>query len=439
MNTPTRKARPNIRAILDGMNLQAAMIAPHYTGLVGALQEFADADFSLEEAAWEMRKNDLTAAYGFGQANADKPFAFANGVAIIPVHGILVNRFSYCWGFVTGYNFIRSQRAAAEADDDVKLIVYDCNSYGGMVAGCFETADAIFEGRSEKPSLAVVDAASYSACYAIASAASRVVAVSSAGVGSIGVVAMHTNISSMLERWGIEITFIHAGAHKVDGHPYAALPDDVKKNIQASIDKNYATFVNSVARNRNLSAQVVKDTEARTYDADDALALGLIDAVQTPSQAVAAYLDELSGSTDNQEFEMTTQSTKPGAESKDKPEVDQQAISAAAAAAVKADRERMSAIMSCDEAKGKSTLANHLALKTDMSVEQAKAVLAAAAPEQKQEAAKAADNPFNAAMDATKQPEVGAGGDGGQGDGNQSVASRILAAQEAVTGRKAAA
>ena len=266
------------------------MVAPHYSGLVGALQEFADSDFTLEEAAWEYRKDELCQAYGFGRSQADKPFAFSNGVAIIPIHGVLVNRFSSSWGYVTGYNFVRSQVTAALADEDVKLIVYDCNSYGGMVAGCFETGDIIFEGRDEKPSLAVVDAASYSACYALASAATRMVVVPSAGVGSIGVVAMHMNVSGMLEKWGIEITFIHAGKHKVDGNPYEALPEDVKKNIQASIDKSYATFVGAVARNRNLSAEAVAATEAQTYDADEALTLGLIDAVQTPAKAEGAVV-----------------------------------------------------------------------------------------------------------------------------------------------------
>jgi len=436
MNMPrTPRAKQSARALLDNMNLRAAMIAPHYDGLASALQEFADADHGLEEAAFQHRRNELCAAYGFGQSNTDKPFAFANGVAIIPVHGVLVNRFSYSWGFATGYNFIRQQYKAALGDDDVKLIVFDCNSYGGMVAGCFETVDMIFEGRDEKPSLAMVDSSSYSACYAIASAATRMVVVPSGGVGSIGVVAMHMNFGEMLKDFGIEITFIFAGAHKVDGNPYEKLPDDVKKNIQASIDKSYATFVNVVARNRNLSAQTVKDTEARTYDADDALTIGLIDAVQTPSTAVAAYLDELSGSDDQQEFEMTTQQTKPGAESQDKPEVDEKAV---AASARTAERERMAGILNCEEAKDKPKLANHLALNTEMSVDDAKAMLAVAASEAPAAAEKPADkadkgNPFEAAMDRTANPEVGAdGGDGG--GGKQSLASRILAAQQAATG-----
>lgn len=434
MSMPKRSGRPDAHAIIDGMNLKAAMIAPQYSGLAMAIHEMASADLALEDAAWEIRRNELCKAYGFSESQADKPFAFSNGVAIIPVHGVLVNRFSRSWGYITGYQFLRAQRAAAEADDDVKLIVYDCNSPGGMVAGCFETADAMYEGRKSKPSLAVVDSSAYSACYAIASAADRIVATPSSGVGSIGVVATHVNIGEMLSKWGVEITFIYAGEHKVDGHPYAALPDGVKASIQRSIDKNYSTFVGAVARNRGLDEKAVRDTEAQTYDADEALAIGLIDAVQTPSEAVAAYLDELSGSDDQQEIFMSTTQDQPGAKADN---------AADTTAARQGERERIAGIMNCDEAKDKSKLANHLALNTDMSVDAAKAILAAASaeaqPATQPAEATTTQNPFAAAMNASDHPGVGSGdGAEGGGGGEQSASQRILAAQSAATGRKLA-
>jgi signal peptide peptidase SppA len=432
MSTSTRKAaRLNFRAIVDGLNLQAAMIAPHYTGLAAALQELADADYSLEEAAWEIRRNEIAQAYGFQGADSDKPFIFSEGVAIIPVHGVLINRFQYSWGIVTGYNFIREQHKAALADSDVKLIIHDHNSFGGMVAGCFETVDLIYSNRSVKPTIAVVDANSYSASYALSSAANKLVVVPSAGVGSIGVMAMHINFGKMLKDIGIEVSLIYAGKHKVDGNPFESLPPDVRKNIQSSIDKSYAVFVNSVARNRNLSADAVKATEAQTYDADDALSLGLIDAVQTPSEAVAAYLDELSGSDNQQEFEMSKAITQPGADTQEQP-VDQAAI---AASARKAERERMSAIINCEEAKDKPKLALHLAMKTEMSVDEAKAVLTAAAPEKQEAATPVQYDLLDAAMAATGSPNVGAGdGSTKDEDPNKSAVIRILSAQRDATG-----
>lgn len=416
------------RNALARMNLKAALVAPTAAESFAAdMRELAEADPDLEEHASSKRLKDMARSYGFEDASADKPFLFSNGVAVIPVHGSLINRFSGSYGYVTGYNFISAQFDAAMADEDVEMIVFDCNSYGGEVAGCFELADKIFAGRTDKPSLAVVDSSSYSACYAIASSASKIAVTPSAGVGSVGVVAMHVNYGPLLEKVGLEVTFIHAGAHKVDGNPYEALSDEVKADIQASVDKSYAKFVASVSRGRNITAQKVKATEARTYDAEDAMSLGLIDAVQMPSEALAAFRSELSGSTINQEQTMSTQNKGPD---------NQQAAAPDAAAIKKAERERMSAITGSEEAKGKSGLANHLAFNTEMSVEDAKAVLAAAAPEVIQGAnadddgkkKAGGDDTFKQHMDNDKHPNVGAGGNNPGGEQKVDKVARVLAA-----------
>lgn len=435
MTTQSKRGRSNIHAVVDSLNLKPAMIAPHYNGLVSSLQEFADADYGLEEAAWEIRKHEIVQAYGYARSDSEKSFPFSNGVAIIPVHGVLLNRFSHSWGYATGYNFIRAQYKAAQVDDDVRLIVFDCNSYGGVVSGCFETASSIFKGRSKKPTLAVVDANCYSACYAIASAADKIAVTPSGGAGSIGVVAMHLDLSQLLNNMGIKVTFIHAGKHKIDGNPFQELPEDVRESLQASINKDYDKFVGLVAQNRNLSTQTVKDTEARCYDADEALSVGLIDAVQTPGEAVAAYLDGLSGSEHQQEFAMTTQTNAPGTENPTTPAVNVEEVEKTARTA---ERDRISAIMGCDEAKDKTKLANHLALNTEMSVDEAKAILGAAAPEAiKDEGAGAtsANSAFATFMNADGHPNVGAGSENAE---EPSTASRILAAQAAATGRKLA-
>ena len=68
-------------------------------------------------------------------------------------------------------------------------------------------------------------------------------------------------------------------------------------------------------------------------------------------------------------------------------------------------------------------MAQHLAFNTAMSIDEAKAMLAVAAPETSQAAAPAAApaaaastnaDPFKAAMNADKQPNVGDNGTGGE-------------------------
>lgn len=368
-------------------------------------------------------RDQLCAAYGVGPASTEKPFAYSSGTAIIPVHGTLINRYGgYYFGFITGYNFIRRQRAMAELDDDVERIIYDINSYGGHAAGCFELADDIFSLRGGKPTIAVVDANCFSAAYAIASATDRIVVTPSGGAGSVGVMQVHIERSKMLEEIGIKVNLIVAGAHKADANPYEALPDDVRKEMQADVDRTYDMFVALVARNRGLDEKVVRDTEARCYMAQDALALGLIDEVATPEQAVTNFIYGPSGLDDDEPLEDETMSapnkstTKPETQNADTQPDNGAELSAARTGAATAERDRIAGIMNCDAAKDRPKLANHLAFSTSMSVEAATEMLnfagveTQAAATQTDTKAENEGSHFMKAMDNSKHPEVGANG-----------------------------
>lgn len=430
------------RVACERMNLRPSLMAAQFkTNLIMDMQAFAQADADFERAEAEQRGVETLAAYGFGRDEGrGKPFLFARGIAIIPISGSLINRFGQSWGYVTGYNFIRAQLNAALADEDVLGIIFDVNSYGGECAGCFELADEIFASRASKPSLAVVDSNAYSAGYALASSASKMVVTPSGGAGSIGVVCMHVDMSKLMQNWGIDITFIFSGDHKVDGNPYEPLPEAVREQIQADVDSSRNDFVALVARNRALETKVVFDTQAQCYSAVDAMNLGLVDAVMPAGKAVTAFLAELSGSTMSQETTMS-EAQKPGATAEG---ANTQATELSAADARKAERERISAITGCEEAAGKPALASHLALSTELSVDAAKGILAASAAESAATPVTAgaqAPNAFQAAMDASQHPNVGADADadagtGGSDNKNMTLAQRMLADQAVATGRK---
>lgn len=400
--------------------------------MIAACDDNADDGFAA-------RKMQIITAYGYSESQDRKPFAYSNGIAFIPVTGLLINRCSWSWSFATGYNFIRNQLNAALLDEDVTGIVFDCDSGGGMVAGCFELCEDIYRSRSIKPSVAVVDAASYSACYAIASSASKIIVTPSGGVGSVGVVAMHADFSKMLDDAGIKITFIHSGTHKVDGNAYQPLKSSVKASIQKSLDSTREEFVALVARNRGLDTKVVFDTEAQCYGSTEALDLGLVDAIAPPIEAVTAFFDELSRS-ETKEITMS-KAEKPGAESTatapesattDEQVTAQQTVDVGAERA--AERQRIKSITTSEAAKDRPALANHLALNTELSVESALEILSAAAPEVKQEA-QAGATAFEVAMATSTHPEVGAGTSSSEKT-EMTAAQRILASQSVATGVK---
>lgn len=400
------------------MNHAAVMVAVNKSSLQMDLQTLhAETPESGERKRAEVMES-LCAAYGFDSKAQNKPFAFQDGVAIIPIHGSLINRFGQCYGYVTGYNFIRRQRDAAMADPDVTAIVYDVNSGGGEAAGCFELADESFALRGTKPTISVVDSACYSAAYALASTSDQVVVTPTGGAGSVGVYTMHVDMSKMLEDWGLNITLIHAGEHKVDGHPYAELPEDVRADMQKSVDATYNKFVESVARNRNLSVEAVKDTQARCYSADDALALGLIDSVASPIEAIRAFLG---GPSEASNDETTGDSLMELNEAK------------------QAERQRVGAIIGHPNAKGREAMANHLALNTDMSVDDAAALLAVApvahveVVEKTEEAAKPKNEKFVEAMNQDDHPNVGPDGKPTE-SAEKTQANELMEAFTAATG-----
>lgn len=390
-------------------------------------------DIDAEERVTAERNRNLCAAYGMAPSTSSKPFAFADGFAIIPIHGSLINRFGgYYYGYVTGYNFIRSQMNAALADPDVSAIIFDVNSNGGEAAGCFELSNEIFASRAIKPSFAVVDSNAYSAAYALGSAATKMAVIPSGGAGSIGVISMHVDISKMLEDFGVKVSIIKSGAHKADGNPFETLSDETKARWQADVDVMREDFVNLVAQNRNLDPKVVRDTEALCYNAPEAMALGLIDAVTTPAKAVAEFLNGPSGGSDEQPGAnaMFTQEQMDAAR--------QEAAAEATASATTAERNRISGILGCEAAEGRSKLASHIAFNTAMSVADAETMLGASAVEQAAAPAatttqpeKGADSPFKTVMDKADHPNMGAENEQqaepGKGDG-------LMAAMAAVAG-----
>ena len=192
-----------------------------------------------------------------------------------------------------------------------------------------------------------------------------------------------------------------------------ALSEETRVRIEASLEKSYTQFVNLVSRNRGLEAEVIRATEASTYDADEALTLGLVDAVAPPREAVASFVRELSGSKKlggvSMSVAKTENATAPAAGEPNAAVVDTVAADQATRTeAATAERNRISAIMGCDEAKGRDSLANHLAFKTDMSVDDARVLLAAAAVTPATASTDDDADPLTAAMAVVEQPQVGA-------------------------------
>jgi signal peptide peptidase SppA len=325
---------------------------------------------------------------------ANKSYVVTDGgVGVLPITGSLVHRggFIDALSGMQSYQSLEKKATAMAVDPDVKAILLEMDSPGGQAAGVFDLAKKMKEAcaAAGKPLWAAVNETAMSAAYALASVADRVTMAKTGAVGSIGVIALHVDQSKKNAKDGYTYTAIHAGSKKTLGTPHAPLTDEAKSEIQARVDEMYDHFIDHVAQMRGVEADAVRAQEARTFSGQAAIDAGLVDELMSFNETLAALEAEVSAkpfstAATYPKRQSITKGNAMGKETQaDQLTAEQVAAQVAAAKAEGATQmqARIRDIQTCDEAKGREKLASHLSFSTSMSVDEAKALLAASAVE----------------------------------------------------------
>ena len=224
-------------------------------------------------------------------ASAPRP----GGIAVIPVVGTLVKRamgIQAASGLMS-YDEIDDRLDAALADPQIGGILLDLDSPGGEASGVFELAERIRAASAVKPIWAHANDAAYSAAYAIAAACQRLTLSQTAGVGSIGVIALHVDQSVKDAKDGLHYTAVYAGGHKNDFSPHEPLTPQASTALQSEVDRLYAIFATQVAAMRGLDEDAVRATEAGMFYGEQAVTAGLADAVLPLEQVLTEFAEHL--------------------------------------------------------------------------------------------------------------------------------------------------
>ena len=224
--------------------------------------------------------------------NVHHEISVVDGVAIVPIHGVIgkrLNMFSKISGGISTELLKRDLQVVLD-DESVDSILLDIDSPGGSVDGTQELAQIIFDARSVKPIIALANSTMASAAYWIGSAAHEVhISDDTTQVGSIGVVANHVDESKWEERQGFKTTEIVAGHFKRIASSLAPLTQEGKDDIQAKVDYIYSVFVTDVARFRDVSVETVLAdmADGQTFIGSQAVDAGLVDGVFTMDKLIA--------------------------------------------------------------------------------------------------------------------------------------------------------
>ena len=180
---------------------------------------------------------------------------------MIPVYGVIEHRSDWMMEMFGGVSVDGLREALrAELDDPaVRAVVLDIDSPGGSIAGVTELAAEIRAARGgAKPIVAVANTLAASAAYWLASQADQVSVTPSGHVGSIGVYAIHQDVSKMMDEMGVTMTIISAGEHKTEGNEFEPLSDEARADIQARVDASYQQFLSDVAEGRKVTTGQVE-------------------------------------------------------------------------------------------------------------------------------------------------------------------------------------
>lgn len=247
-------------------------------------------------------KHMLDRAAGPADAARDRSsgrtFHADGDIAVIPVDGTLVHKFGWLdpmCGF-TGYDGILRKLRDAYRDPAIGGIWLDIDSPGGSVSGLFaliEEMASMTQDSGGKPIYAWVNEMACSAAYAIAAVCDKVYGPSSAMVGSIGCVIVHSEVTAALDDAGIKVTIIRSGERKMRGNAYEKLDKRTLAKLQASVDHVRDRFSTIVSMGRSITLEQAMATEADWYEGEEAVALGLIDEVLTEGEAWARLEDEI--------------------------------------------------------------------------------------------------------------------------------------------------
>lgn len=207
----------------------------------------------------------------------------SEGIITLRVRGLLVPTGLWYCDYLTSYDAIDLVISRAEARGDVRGVLMLVDSPGGAAAGCFSCSERLRS--SPLPIAAAAAPEAYSGGYALACAADRLFVPKDGGLGSIGVIQVHQEISRMLTEAGVTTTVFRAGERKARPNMLEPLDDTDRADIKTEISAVWSDFIGLVAAHRGLSSTKIQGLQARCLSGPAAVSAGLADALGGAPQA----------------------------------------------------------------------------------------------------------------------------------------------------------
>ena len=199
-------------------------------------------------------------------------------IAVIMLRGLISSSIP---GTV-GDSMVEDMRAAlqqARDDSRVKAIVLEIDSPGGEVTAADAIYNAVAKARARKPVIVYMDSLAASGGYYIACGGKFLMANETTITGSIGVIIQTLNYEQLLNKVGLAAVVFKSGKFKDMLNGARPITPEERELVQSFVMKTYDKFLGIVATERNLPADLLRNTiaDGRILSGRDALDHKLVD------------------------------------------------------------------------------------------------------------------------------------------------------------------
>src|SRR5262249_15715100 len=169
----------------------------------------------------------------------------------------------------------------ARDDDRVKAIVLEIDSPGDEVTAADQIYTTVAKARARKPVVVYMESLAASGGYYIACGGKFLMANETTITGSIGVIIQTLNYEQLFNKIGLASVVFKSGKFKDILNGARPMTPEERELIQSFVMQTYDKFLGVVAKERNLSADNLRNTiaDGRILSGREALNNKLIDGI----------------------------------------------------------------------------------------------------------------------------------------------------------------
>jgi len=184
---------------------------------------------------------------------------------------------------------LRAALQQARDDSRIKAVVLEIDSPGGEVTASDEIYSAVVKTRARKPVIVYMDSLAASGGYYVSCGGRFLMANETTITGSIGVIIQTLNYEQLFNKIGLASVVFKSGKFKDMLNGARPITPEERELVQNFIMKTYDKFLGIVAKERNLPAELLRNTiaDGRILSGEEALENKLIDGVGVLDDAFA--------------------------------------------------------------------------------------------------------------------------------------------------------